>query len=79
MVEPNVSAEPGENINPIGRSFASTSAVLCLPAAMAQGGPHALGNHPGQEALAAIADQVGLHDWRLAVETPTNRIYDVKR
>ncbi|WP_399895637.1 class I SAM-dependent methyltransferase [Streptomyces sp. BBFR51] len=79
VVEPNVSAEPGENINPIGRSFASTSAVLCLPAAMAQGGPHALGNHPGQEALAAIADGVGLHTWRLAVETPTNRIYDVKR
>ncbi|MFJ5035220.1 class I SAM-dependent methyltransferase [Streptomyces sp. NPDC088560] len=79
VVEPNVSAEPGENINPIGRSFASTSAVLCLPAAMAQGGPHALGNHPGQDALAAIADEVGLHSWRLAVETVTNRIYDVRR
>ncbi|KOG70029.1 SAM-dependent methyltransferase [Streptomyces antibioticus] len=79
VVEPNVSAEPGENINPIGRSFASTSAVLCLPAAMSQGGPHALGNHPGPEALQAIAAEAGLHGWRLAVETPTNRIYDVKR
>ncbi|MGP4013889.1 methyltransferase domain-containing protein [Streptomyces sp. 4N124] len=79
VVEPNVSAEPGENIHPIGRSFASTSAVLCLPAAMAQNGPHALGNHPGPDALAAIAAEVGLHSWKLAVETLTNRIYDVKR
>ncbi|WP_037863052.1 class I SAM-dependent methyltransferase [Streptomyces sp. NRRL S-340] len=79
VVEPNASGEPGENINPIGRSFASTSAVLCLPAALAQNGPHALGNHPGQEALAGIAAEAGLRSWRLAVETPTNRVYDVKR
>jgi SAM-dependent methyltransferase len=79
VVEPNVSAEPGENINPIGRSFASTSAVLCLPAAMAQDGPYALGNHPGQDALKEIAAEVGLNHWKLAVETLTNRIYDVRR
>ncbi|WP_331737639.1 class I SAM-dependent methyltransferase [Streptomyces sp. NBC_00019] len=79
VVEPNVSAEPGENIHPIGRSFAATSAVLCLPAAMAQNGPHALGNHPGPEALEAIAAEAGLHSWKLAVETLTNRIYDVRR
>lgn len=79
VVEPNVSGEPGENINPTGRSFASTSAVLCLPTAMAQDGPHALGNHPGHEALAEIAAGAGLRRWRLAVETVTNRVYDVKR
>lgn len=79
VVEPNVSAEPSENIHPIGRSFASTSAVLCLPAAMAQDGPHALGNHPGHDALQTIAAEVGLRSWRLAVETLTNRVYDVKR
>ncbi|MFF0967293.1 class I SAM-dependent methyltransferase [Streptomyces sp. NPDC003703] len=79
VVEPNASAEPGENIHPIGRSFASTSAVLCLPTAMAQAGPHALGNHPGQEALAAVAAGAGLRNWRLAVETLTNRVYDVRR
>ncbi|MFE2541672.1 class I SAM-dependent methyltransferase [Actinacidiphila glaucinigra] len=79
VVEPNVSGEPNENINPLGRSFSSTSAVLCLPAAMAQNGPHALGNHPGQHALMGIAATVGLHRWKLAVETFTNRVYDVKR
>ncbi|MFF4354790.1 class I SAM-dependent methyltransferase [Streptomyces sp. NPDC001530] len=79
VVEPNVSAEPGENINAIGRSFASTSPVLCLPVALAQNGPHALGNHPGQDALREIGIEVGLRNWRLAVETFTNRVYDVTR
>ncbi|MFJ7497327.1 class I SAM-dependent methyltransferase [Streptomyces sp. NPDC097727] len=79
VAEPNVSGEPQENINPIGRSLASTSAVLCLPGAMAQNGPHALGNHPGQDALVAIGAEADLHSWRLAAETVTNRIYDVKR
>jgi 2-polyprenyl-3-methyl-5-hydroxy-6-metoxy-1,4-benzoquinol methylase len=79
IVEPNTSANVGENINPIGRAFASVSVALCLPAALAQKGPHALGNHAGEGALRDIADEAGLHTWRLAVETPTNRIYDVKR
>jgi 2-polyprenyl-3-methyl-5-hydroxy-6-metoxy-1,4-benzoquinol methylase len=79
VVEPNASAEPGENINPIGRSFASTSPILCLPVALAQNGPHALGNHPGPDALRQIGTEVGLPNWRLAVETFTNRVYDVTR
>ncbi|SEN74097.1 class I SAM-dependent methyltransferase [Actinacidiphila rubida] len=78
VVEPNASAEPDGNIHPAGRSFASTSAVLCLPTALAQNGPHALGNHSGQ-ALERIAAEAGLRRWRLAVETPTNRVYDVRR
>ncbi|MFE7795772.1 class I SAM-dependent methyltransferase [Streptomyces sp. NPDC057460] len=79
MVEPNTSAHPQDNINPIGRSFASTSATLCLPAAIAQQGPHALGNHAGEDAMREIADEAGLHSWKLATETLTNRIYDVRR
>ncbi|MCW8383708.1 class I SAM-dependent methyltransferase [Streptomyces justiciae] len=79
VVEPNVSAVPSENINPIGRSFASTSPVLCLPVALAQNGPHALGNHPGPDTLKEIAAEAGLRSWKLAVETFTNRVYDVTR
>jgi 2-polyprenyl-3-methyl-5-hydroxy-6-metoxy-1,4-benzoquinol methylase len=79
VVEPNAPADPLDLINPIGRSFASTSAVLCLPGAMAQEGPQALGNHAGEEAMRSIADEAGLHSWRLATETLTNRIYDVRR
>jgi hypothetical protein len=32
---------------------------------MAQKGPHALGNHAGKEAMRAIADEAGLHTWKL--------------
>ncbi len=78
VVEPNTSADVLDSRNPIGRSFASTSVVLCLPAALAQKGPHALGNHAGEQALRDIAAGAGLRTWRVAVETVTNRIYDVK-
>ncbi len=79
VVEPNTSDNPLDSINPIGRSFASTSATLCLPAATAQKGPYALGNHAGEEIMREIADEAGLHRWRLVTETLTNRVYDVKR
>jgi 2-polyprenyl-3-methyl-5-hydroxy-6-metoxy-1,4-benzoquinol methylase len=79
IVEPNTSGKPHENINPVGRGFASTSVVLCLPVAMAQKGPYALGNHSGEEALRAIAAEAGLSRWSLAVEGVANRVYDVRR
>jgi SAM-dependent methyltransferase len=78
-VEPNASANPLELINPIGRSFASTSATLCLPGAIAQKGPQALGNHAGEDALRSIAEDAGLRSWKLARQTLFNRIYDVRR
>jgi hypothetical protein len=79
IVEPNTSANVLDNINPIGRAFTATSVALCLPTAMAQKGPHALGNHAGEEPMRSIAEDAGLHRWELAVETVTNRVYDVKR
>ncbi|SCD61384.1 Methyltransferase domain-containing protein [Streptomyces sp. DvalAA-14] len=79
VVEPNTSADPAGLVNPIGRSFASVSAALCLPGALAQNGPHALGNHAGEEAMRRIAEEAGLTGWKLAAETLTNRIYDVRR
>lgn len=79
IVEPNTSANVLDSVNPIGRSFASTSVALCLPAALAQKGPYALGNHAGEQAMRDIAAGAGLRSWRVAVETVTNRVYDVKR
>jgi SAM-dependent methyltransferase len=79
VVEPNASPSPEKNIHPVGRAYTATSVALCLPAALAQQGPHALGNHAGEEALREIAAAAGLAGWRLATETVTNRIYEVKR
>lgn len=72
-------AVAGQGSCPVGRSFASTSATPCLLVAMAQKGPHALGNHAGEEVLMKIAAEAGLRSWNLATETVTNRIYEVKQ
>ncbi|WP_407285889.1 class I SAM-dependent methyltransferase [Streptomyces sp. BP-8] len=79
IVEPNASANVAENANPVGRAITAASVAVCLPSALAQHGPQALGNHAGEEALRDIADEAGLHHWRLAAESPVNRVYAVGR
>ncbi|WP_037808425.1 class I SAM-dependent methyltransferase [Streptomyces sp. NRRL S-1448] len=68
-----------ENTNPVGRALTAASVAVCLPSALAQHGPQALGNHAGEEAMRKIADDAGLHHWRLAAESPVNRVYAVGR
>jgi hypothetical protein len=53
--------------------------AICLPAAMAQQGPHSLWNHPGEDTPREIAADAGLHHWRLAAATPVNRVYAAGR
>jgi 2-polyprenyl-3-methyl-5-hydroxy-6-metoxy-1,4-benzoquinol methylase len=79
IVEPNASPNVLDNRNPIGRSFSSSSVVVCLPAALAQQGPQALGNHAGEAAMRALAERAGLRDWKLGLESLANRVYAVKR
>jgi 2-polyprenyl-3-methyl-5-hydroxy-6-metoxy-1,4-benzoquinol methylase len=79
IVEPNASGNLLDNINPVGRMYTTSSVAVCLPAAMAQKGPHALGNHAGEEAMRAIADEAGLHTWNLVQQSVMNCVYDVKR
>ncbi|BDM68494.1 SAM-dependent methyltransferase [Streptomyces nigrescens] len=79
IVEPNASANAQENTNPVGRALTAASVAVCLPSALAQHGPQALGNHAGEEAMRRIADDAGLHHWRLAAESPVNRVYAVGR
>ncbi|WP_035843303.1 class I SAM-dependent methyltransferase [Kitasatospora azatica] len=79
IVEPNASEKVTENINPIGRAVVSASVAVCLPSALAQHGPQAMGNHAGEEAMRHLADDAGLHHWRLAAESPVNRVYAASR
>ncbi|MFE1171736.1 class I SAM-dependent methyltransferase [Streptomyces sp. NPDC058773] len=79
VVEPNASEHAEENANPVGRALTAASVAVCLPSALAQHGPQALGNHAGEEAMREIADEAGLHHWRLAAESPVNRVYAVGR
>ncbi|AEW95297.1 MULTISPECIES: class I SAM-dependent methyltransferase [Streptomycetaceae] len=79
IVEPNASADPRENATPVGRVVTATSVAVCLPAALAQQGPQALGNHPGEPTLRHLAAQSGLTAWRRVAETPVNVVYEVRR
>jgi hypothetical protein len=78
LVESNVSPADIDTRTPAARMFMSLSAVMCLPVAVAQRGPHALGNHSGEKAFRAIAEEAGVTRWRRATETPVNAVYEVR-
>ncbi|MDT9691781.1 class I SAM-dependent methyltransferase [Streptomyces sp. P9(2023)] len=78
LVESNVSPADIDTRTPAARMFMALSAVMCLPVAVAQRGPHALGNHSGETAFRAIAEEAGFTRWRRATETPVNAVYEVR-
>ncbi|MET9438136.1 class I SAM-dependent methyltransferase [Streptomyces sp. NPDC006551] len=78
LVESNVSPADIDTNTPAARMFMALSAVMCLPVAVAQRGPHALGNHSGEKAFRAIAEEAGFTRWRRATETPVNAVYEVR-
>ncbi|MGW7429040.1 class I SAM-dependent methyltransferase [Streptomyces sp. NPDC054861] len=78
LVESNVSPADIDTRTPAARMFMALSAVMCLPVAVAQRGPHALGNHSGEKAFRAIAEEAGFTRWRRATETPVNAVYEVR-
>ncbi|WP_329558151.1 SufS family cysteine desulfurase [Streptomyces uncialis] len=75
LVEPNAEPDPTTNTHPTGMLFMALSAALCLPAAAAQNGPAALGNHAGEAALRAVAGQAGFTAWKRVAETPRSAVY----
>ncbi len=79
LVEPNMSADVDENVHPVGRGMSAASVAVCLPSALAQHGPEALGNHAGEARMRSIADDAGLHHWTMTAESPVNRIYALAR
>jgi 2-polyprenyl-3-methyl-5-hydroxy-6-metoxy-1,4-benzoquinol methylase len=79
IVEPNTSERLEDNLgNPVRRMFLAGSIIFCLPAALAQCGPHALGNHAGEHAIRDIVVGAGWSRWRRATETPVNLIYEAR-
>ncbi|WP_323179623.1 SufS family cysteine desulfurase [Streptomyces sp. NBC_00654] len=78
LVEPNAEADPTHNTHSTGRLFMSLSTALCLPAAVAQRGPLALGNHAGEKALRSLAEAAGFTRWRRVAETPRSAVYEIR-
>ncbi|MFJ2635139.1 SufS family cysteine desulfurase [Streptomyces sp. NPDC087422] len=78
LVEPNGEADPTMNTHPVSKLFMALSVGLCLPAAVAQHGPQALGNHAGEHALRSLAREAGFAHWRRAAETPRSAVYEIR-
>ncbi len=79
IVEPNASEQLEVNLqNPFAKVFMGASAVLCLPSAIAQHGPQALGNHAGEGPMREIVTGAGFDRWRRALETPINAIFEAR-
>jgi 2-polyprenyl-3-methyl-5-hydroxy-6-metoxy-1,4-benzoquinol methylase len=79
IVEPNTSERLEDNISsPVRRMFMAGSMIFCLPAALAQPGSYALGNHAGEQAIRDIVVGEGWSRWRRATETPVNLVYEAR-
>lgn len=75
IIEPNVSDNLEENINPVGRVFYSVSGLQCMPASLAYGGA-GYGACMGPANIRKVAEQAGFRSVeRLPVENPFNALY----
>jgi SAM-dependent methyltransferase len=80
LVEPQAGDQTEDNLNPVGRLFYAGSTLICVPHAIADGGPQtpALGNQAGEATLRAVLETAGFSSVRRAAETPFNRVLEAR-
>jgi SAM-dependent methyltransferase len=78
IVEPMAGNTVEENFNIIGRTFSAASTLCCTANSMALGGP-ALGAVASEDALRDTVMSGGFTEFRRAIETPFNRIFEARR
>ena len=78
LVEPAAGDSVADNLHPMGRLFYSASTLVCTPSARAQSGGWALGAQATEAQLRAVTAQGGFTRFRRAVDTPVNRIIEVR-
>ena len=80
LVEPQAGEGTEDNLNPVGRLFYGGSALICVPHAIADGGPEtpALGNQAAEATLRGLLEKAGFSSVRRAAETPFNRVLEAR-
>ena len=80
LVEPQAGERAEDNLNPVGRLFYAGSALICVPHAIADGGPGtpALGNQAAEGVLGGVLHAAGFASIRRAAETPFNRVLEAR-
>jgi SAM-dependent methyltransferase len=79
LVEPMAADTRADNHNPVGRVYFACSTMLCTPAALAQHGPHALGNQVGEARWRELLGEAGFSHVRRAAASPFNLVLEVRR
>ena len=78
LVEPMAGDSVAANMHPLGRLFYSASTLVCTPSARAQAGGWALGAQATDAQLRSVTEQGGFSRFRRAVDTPVNRVIEVR-
>ena len=78
LVEPFAYGRLPDDLNPVGRLFFNGSATICVPGALSQNGPEALGAQAGPERLFEVAARAGFTRMRKATATPFNLVLELK-
>lgn len=80
LVEPQAGDRTEDNLNPVGRIFYAGSTLICVPHAIADGGPAtpALGAQAGEAALRGVLEEAGFSSIRRAAETPFNLVVEAR-
>lgn len=78
VVEPAAGDTVEDNLTPVGRVYYGFSTLLCTPASLAQDGAAALGTQAGPARIRDLARAAGFTRFRVAAETPFNKVYEIR-
>ena len=78
IVEPFANDDVAANLNPIGRIYYSASAMICVPASLAQEVGLGLGAQAGETRLREVVTSGGFARFRRATETPFNLVFEAR-
>jgi 2-polyprenyl-3-methyl-5-hydroxy-6-metoxy-1,4-benzoquinol methylase len=78
IVEPFAGDSVEQNLNPVGRIFYNTSVQICVPGSLAQEVGRGLGAQASDSTLEEVFREGGFSRMRKAVQTPLNRVFEVR-
>ena len=78
IVEPFANDDIAANLNPVGRIYYSASAMICVPASLAQEVGLGLGAQAGEAKIREVVLEGGFTRFRRATETPFNLVFEAK-
>jgi 2-polyprenyl-3-methyl-5-hydroxy-6-metoxy-1,4-benzoquinol methylase len=78
VVEPFAKATVDQNLTPVGRTFYNASLLICVPASLSQEVKLGLGAQASDDQLNEVFRSAGFSRVRKPVETPFNRVFEVR-